>query len=174
MIYWGDETGISTGDIRGRRYAPAEKTPVVMRGGKREHISMISAITNRGKVFWKLHERSVNGELFFEFVKRLVKKSMVKVFLIIDNLRTHTSKKLKEWVHENKENIELHYLPSYSPDLNPDEHLNTDVKNGVGEESPKKTKESLGMAAEEHMKILNKTPQRIMKYFEDAAISYAA
>ena len=173
-IYWGDETSISTGDIRGRGYAPAGKTPVVIRSGKREHISMVSAITNRGKVFWKLYERSVNGEMFFEFVKRLVQKSKVKVFLIIDNLRTHKSKKLKEWVHANKEKIELHYLPAYSPDLNPDEHLNADVKNGVGAKSPKKTKEGLRMAAEEHMKMLHKTPQRIMKYFEDEAISYAA
>jgi hypothetical protein len=68
----------------------------------------------------------------------------------------------------------LHYLPSYSPDLNPDEHLNADGKHEVGEKSPKKSKEGLRMATEEHMKMLNKTPQRIMKYFEDAAISYAA
>jgi transposase len=75
---------------------------------------------------------------------------------------------------ENKEKIELHYLPSYSPDFNPDEHLNADVKHGVGEKSPKKTKEGLRMATEEHMKMLNKTPRRIMKYFEDVASSYAA
>ncbi|MDR2479635.1 MAG: hypothetical protein LBD48_10025 [Treponema sp.] len=58
--------------------------------------------------------------------------------------------------------------------MNPDEHLNADVKQGVGERSPKKSKEGLRIATEEHMKMLNKTPQRIMKYFGDAAISYAA
>ena len=66
--------------------------------------------------------------------------------------------------------IALHYLPAYSPE----EHVNADVKKGVGEQSPKKTKESVGMAAEEQMKMLHQTAQRIMKYFEDAAISYAA
>jgi transposase len=173
-IYWGDETGVSTGGIRGRGYAPAGKTPAVMRSGKREHISMASAITNRGKILRKIYERSVNGEMFFEFVKRLVKKSRVKVFLIIDNLRTHKSKRLKERVRENKEKTALYYLPAYSPDLNPDEHVNADVKHGAGARTPKKTKKDLRAAAEEHMKMLNKTPQRIMKYFEDAAISYAA
>ena len=68
----------------------------------------------------------------------------------------------------------MHYLPSYSPDLKPAEHLNADVKNSVGEKSPQKTKRGLHMATEEHMKMLNKTLQRIMKYFEDTAISYAA
>ena len=70
--------------------------------------------------------------------------------------------------------IASQYLPAYSPGLNPEEHVNADVKKGVGEQSPKKTKESVGMAAEEQMKMLHQTAQRIMKYFEDAAISYAA
>jgi transposase len=107
-------------------------------------------------------------------VKRLVAKNKVKVFLIIDNPWTHKSKRLKERVRENRGKIALYYLSAYSRDLNPDEHVNADVKHGVGEKSPKKTKEDLRVAAEEHMKMLNKAPQRVMKYFEDAAISYAA
>jgi transposase len=102
-IYWGDGTGVSTGDARGRGYAPAGKTPVVRRTGKREHINMISAITNKGKLFWKIHDKSVNGELFLEFVKRLVKKSAHEVYLIAGNLRTHRSKILQAYLKENKD-----------------------------------------------------------------------
>ncbi|MDR1574802.1 MAG: IS630 family transposase, partial [Treponema sp.] len=161
-------------DVRGRGYAPAGKTPVVHRTGKREHINMISAITNKGKVFWKMHDKSINGELFLEFVKRLVKKSAHKVYLIVDNLRTHRSKILQAYLKENKDKIELYYLPAYSPDLNPDEHLNSDIKYGAGSKSPKKTKYELSKAAETHMRLLNRTPERIVKYFDDPAIQYAA
>lgn len=173
-IYWGDETSISAGDVRGRGYAPAGKTPVVQRTGKREHISMVSAITNRGKVYWKIHDRSINGELFLEFVKRLVKKSAHKVYLIVDNLRTHRSSILQEWIKGNKDKIAIFYLPAYSPDLNPDEYLNADVKYGVGSKHPKKTKEELSKAARARMRLLNRTPERIVKYFESPTILYAS
>jgi transposase len=172
-IYWGDETTVKAGDVRGRGYAPQGKTPVVNRTEKRENISMISAITNKGKVFWKLHEGSINGELVLDFVKRLIRNKKNKIFLILDNAKTHHSIMLKEWVRKNKDKIKLFYLPPYSPDLNPDEHVNSDVKYGVGSKTPKRTREGLRAATEEHMRMLKKTPERIIKYFKDPAIQYA-
>jgi transposase len=172
-IYWGDETTVKASDVRGRGYAPQGKTPVVNRTEKRENVSMISAITNKGKVFWKLHEGSINGELVLDFVKRLIRNKKNKIFLILDNAKTHHSKMLKEWVRKNKDKIKLFYLPPYSPDLNPDEHVNSDVKYGVGSKTPKRTREGLRSATEEHMRMLKKTPERIIKYFKDPAIQYA-
>jgi len=173
-IYWGDETGITTTDVRGRGYAPEGKTPVVQQRGKKESMSMISAITNQGKIYWKLFDESITGEKFLEFVKRLTKNKSRKIFLIVDNAKTHYSLILKDWLEKNKKKIELYYLPSYSPDLNPDEHVNADLKYGIGSKAPKKTKENMMSAAEEHMQLLKKTPERIMKYFKDPTISYAA
>jgi transposase len=172
-IYWGDETTVKANDVRGRGYAPKGKTPVVNKTEKRENVSMISAITNKGKVFWKLHEGSINGELVFDFVKRLIRNKKNKIYLILDNAKTHHSKMLKEWVEKNDDKIELFYLPPYSPDLNPDEHINSDVKYGVGSKTPKRTREGLRAATEEHMRMLKKSPERIMKYFKDPAIQYA-
>jgi transposase len=71
-IYWGDETTVKACDVRGRGYAPRGETPVVNRTEKKENVSMVSAITNQGKVYWKLHEGSINAEKFKEFVERLV------------------------------------------------------------------------------------------------------
>jgi transposase len=173
-IYWGDETTVKACDVRGRGYAPRGETPVVNRTEKKENVSMVSAITNRGKVYWKLHEGSVNGEKFKEFAERLVRGKKRKVFLVLDNAKTHRSKILKEWVGENKKRVSLFYLPPYSPDLNPDEHVNADVKYGVGSKTPKRTKEGLRAATEEHMNMLRKKPKRIKRYFLDPAIAYAA
>ena len=99
---------------------------------------------------------------------------MINLFLILDNAKTYHSKMLTEWVEKNRDKIELFYLPPYSPDLNPDEHINSDVKYGVGSKTPKKTKAELRAAAEEHMRILKRSPERIVKYFEDPAIQYAS
>jgi transposase len=173
-MYWGDETTVKACDVRGRGYAPRGKTPVVNRTEKKENVSMVSAITNKGKIYWKLHEGSVNAEKFKEFVERLVRGKKRKVFLILDNAKTHHSKILTGWVEENKKRVALFYLPSYSPDLNPDEHVNADVKYGVGSKTPKRTKEGLREATEEHMDMLRRTPKRIKRYFLDPAIAYAA
>jgi transposase len=173
-IYWGDETTIKANDVRGRGYAPKGKTPIVNRTEKKENVSMVSAITNKGKVFWKLHDGSIDAIKFLDFVKRLVKSSNKKVFLIVDNARTHHSKIVTEWVSKNKGKVTLFYIPPYSPDLNPDEHVNADVKYGVGSKQPKKTKEELRKAAQSHMRLLQRKPERIQKYFGDPAIEYAA
>jgi transposase len=135
---------------------------------------MVSAITNKGKVFWKTHEGSINSETFKEFAERLVRGKRRKVFLILDNATTHRSELLTGWVEKNKKRIALFYLPPYCPDLNPDEHTNADVKYGVGSKTPKRTKEALREATKEHMDILNRTPRRIRRYFLDPAIAYAA
>jgi transposase len=150
-IYWGDETTVKACDVRGRGYAPKGKTPVVNRTEKKENVSMVSAITNRGNIYWKLHEGSINAEKFKEFVERLAHGKKRKVYLMLDNAKTHHSKMLTGWVEENKKRVALFYLPPYSPDLNPDEHVNADVKYGVGSKTPKRTKEGLREATEEHM-----------------------
>jgi transposase len=93
---------------------------------------MVSAITNRGKIYWKLHEGSINAEKFKEFVERLVRGKKRKIYLILDNAKTHHSKILRGWAEKNKKKVAIFYLPPYSPDLNPDEHVNADVKYGVG------------------------------------------
>src|SRR6478672_10953815 len=128
IIYWGDETGISNQDQRGRSYAPRGATPVVVRTAKRITKSMISAVSNRGLLRFMLYDGGLNVELFLTFLRRLIKDAGQKLFLIVDNLRVHHAKKVKAWVHSHRHAIELFYLPAYAPEHNPDEYLNNDVK----------------------------------------------
>jgi len=173
-IYWGDETGLRSSDVRGRGFAPIGKTPVVKATANYENLSMVSAITNKGKVSWMIVEGAVNSDRFIEFLNRIILGAERKVFLILDNLRVHHSKLVKEWLEGKKDRIELFYLPSYSPDLNPDEHLNADLKYGVGSKSPVRTKKALGENAKAHMALLESCPARIQRYFLDPAIKYAS
>lgn len=173
-IYWGDETGLRAGDVRCRGYAPKGKTPVVQATAKYENLSMVSAITNKGHVHWMIVEGGMNIERFIEFLDALVRDAPRKVFLVLDNLKVHHATIVTDWVAAHKEKIELFFLPAYSPDLNPDEHLNADLKQGVGSRTPVRTKANLKASATNHMAMLRQSPERILSYFRDPAIHYAS
>ena len=174
-IHWGDETALVNTDVRGRSFAPAGKTPVALTvGGTRQKLSMIATVTNQGKTRWMIIEEAFDADKLIEFLGALIKDAGKKVFLILDNLRVHHSKVVKAWVAERNEQIELFYLPSYSPQLNPEERLNADLKQEMGRKVPVRTKAKLREAANEHMAMLNKTPERVIGYFQDRRVRYAA
>ena len=109
-----------------------------------------------------------------DFCKRLIRSAKRKVFLIVGNLWVHHAKRFKAWLANHKDEIEVFYLPSYSPELYPDEYLNCDLKAGVHSGKPARTKEQLKRKVACHMRMLQKKPQRVAKYFEHEKISYAA
>ena len=115
-------------DVKGRSYAPKGKTPVQYVKAAPEKLNMISTVTNRGLMRFMFYRETMTAQLLIRFLKRLIRSSQKKIFLILDNLRVHHRKLLQEWLTENKAFIEIFYLPSYSPDLNPDELLNRDLK----------------------------------------------
>jgi transposase len=174
-IHWGDETALVNTDVRGRSYAPAGKTPVAFAiGGTRQKLSMIATVTNQGKARWMIIEDAFDSEKLIEFLQALIKDAGKKVFLILDNLRVHHSKVVKAWAAERKDQIELFYLPSYSPQLNPEERLNADLKQEMGKRGPVRTKAKLREAATAHMTMLEQTPERVLGYFQDRRVRYAA
>ena len=173
-ISWCDETGIRNDECRERGYAPKGKTPTISLNAKRTSMSMISAITNQGKVRFMVYKDAMSPELMIKFMKRLIKDAGRKVFLIVDNLRTHHSKAVMQWVMEHSGEIELFYLPAYSPELNPDEYLNCDLKLGVHSGPPARSEKELKRKIVAHMRKLQKLPRRVMKYFEHPKIGYAA
>lgn len=174
-IHWGDETGIRSDDQVGRGYAPKGKTPVRQHRGTPEKINMISTVTNQGKVRFMFYEGGMNAQRFIDFLRRLIRAADRKVILILDNLRVHHSHKVRNWVAERSDQIEIHYLPSYSPDLNPDEYLNCDLKSQLSRLPSSKKKGTLAQQAKTQMRKLAKTPARVRSYFNAKPIrSYAA
>jgi transposase len=175
-IHWGDETALVNTDVRGRSYAPAGQTPMAYTvGGTRQKLSMIATVTNQGKTRWMIIDEAFNADKLIEFMQALVKEAdKKKIFLILDNLRVHHSKPVKEWAAQHKDEIELFYLPSYSPELNPEERLNADLKHAIGTKVPVRTKAKLHAAATEHMTMLRNSPERVRKYFGDKHVAYAA
>ncbi len=174
-IHWGDETALVNTDVRGRGFAPKGKTPVALTiGATRQKLSMIASVTNQGKTRWMIIDDAFDADRLIEFLASLIKDAGRKVFLILDNLRVHHSKIVKAWVAERADQIELFYLPSYSPQLNPEERLNADLKQEMGKRVPVRTKAKLRAAANDHMELLSKTPERVIAYFQDQRVRYAA
>lgn len=172
-IHWGDETGVRSDDQRGRSYAPKGKTPAIRLSARRTSLNMISTVTNQGKVRFMVYKQNMNAQLLIAFMKRLIKDADRKVFLILDNLKVHHAHIVRAWLAQNADAIEVYYLPSYSPELNPDEYLNCDLKLGVHSRPPPRDIATLRKYVISHMRKLQNLPDRVMRYFRHRAIAYA-
>jgi transposase len=173
-IYWGDETGIQNEANRARGYAPRGKTPTIRVSAKKERLNMISAINNEGKVRFMMYKESMTSDRLITFMTRLIKDAARKVYLILDNLRVHHSKKVAEWLDARKETIQVFYLPAYSPEYNPDEYLNGDLKGRVHSGLQARSEKDLKHKTESFMRMLVKRPHHVRKYFEHPSVAYAA
>ncbi|WP_165675938.1 IS630 family transposase [Metapseudomonas otitidis] len=174
-IQWGDETGMRSDSHAGRSYAPIGETPVRQVSGSRFSTNMISTVTNRGKLRFMLYWETLTAPVLIRFLGRLIREAQGrKVFLVLDNLRVHHSKKVSAWVADHKEQIELFFLPAYAPELNPDEYLNCDLKNQVRTGLPARNQEELEGRVRSAMRRLQLRPQRVRSYFRHPHIAYAA
>lgn len=177
-IQWSDETGVESDDYKVRGFAPRGQTPTVRLPGSpaRTRINMISSITNQGKVRFMIYDEKMTSVVFIRFLNRLMKDSLRKIFLIVDNLKVHHSKMVAQWLikPENKERLKLFFLPSYSPQLNPDERLNSDMKQQVQSGLIPRNKTEIKSKVRSALKTIQNRPERVKKYFQDPMIAYAA
>jgi transposase len=169
-IHCGDETGLRSDDVRGRGYAPRVQTPVVRVNRKHQGLSVISTVTNKGQMRWHVYEDGMNGKRLIGFLQRLVRDVKKKVFLILDNLRAHHARPVTTWLAASTERTELFYLPSYSPELNPDKMANADLKQAVTKLVPARTKQQLAKAVRGHLRSVQRQPKRIRKYFQHGLV----
>ena len=173
-VFFGDETGIQNTANYARGYAPIGHTPVVRVEARKMKINMLSAISNRGKLRFVLYRDNMNSDKLIDFMRRLVNDSERKVFLILDNLRAHHSKKVSSWLAKHKDDIEVFFLPPYAPEYNPDELLNSNLKRNVGNRSMPHSEKQLEHNVRSHLKFLQLRPNLIQSFFTANSTSYAA
>jgi len=174
-IFWGDETGLRSDHAFGRTYAKKGQTPVVPGTGQRFGCNMISAITNKGHLAFMVYKTKFNGGVLINFMRRLIKQQNDrKVFLIIDSHPTHRSGRVRRWVVKNRRSLSVFYLPGYSPELNPDELLNQDVKaNALGRKRARDQKELI-KNVRGFLCRKQKRPEKVRNYFLEKHVRYAA
>lgn len=174
VIYFGDETGMRSDHQAGKSYAPKGETPVIKKTGQRFSLNMISAISNRGHLQFMILDGRFNGEVFQTFLQQMIKYSRQKIYFVTDGHPAHKTKKLNEWLAKNKDRIEVFFLPPYSPELNPQEYVNQDVKtNVIGKKRPI-NKAQMRTNVEEFMNKRKNDKKQVQKYFHVSHVRYAA
>jgi transposase len=174
-ILWADESGLRSDHTAGRTWAPVGQTPVTRGTGKRFKANMIAAISNTGTLRFRVFDERFTGPLFLDFLKRLVKDAKGrKLMLIVDGHPAHRAKVVRDWAAAHPDLIELHFLPGYSPELNPAEMLNQDVKtNALGRRRPL-TLTELKTDVRGFLRSCQRQPARVARYFHERHVTYAA
>ena len=174
VIYWGDETGMRSDHHAGKTYGRRGETPVVEATGQRFKANMISAISNRKYLKFMIFKTGFTSDVFIDFLERLIKRSHWMIYLIVDNHKVHKSVQTREWLRRHADRIKLFFLPGYSPDLNPDEYLNQDVKtNALGKQRPRDQSELISNVTN-YLYERQQQPETIHAYFQAAPVRYAA
>jgi transposase len=175
VVLWLDEMGVRSDAAAGRSWAPVGQTPVIKGTGKRFRVNMISAISNAGMLRFRLFTGSFSSRVFIDFLGRLLRDcGGRKVHLIVDGHPVHRAKLVSAWVGRHADQIELHVLPGYSPELNPVELLNHDVKaNAAGRRRPRSEGE---LRAELHgyLRWRQRHPEVLVRFFDYPTTRYAA
>lgn len=171
VIFWDNETAVQNTANYDRGYSQKGKTPILKVKAKKMHINMISAINNQEKLHFLLYSDAINSERLTSFMEAIIKSNDGrKVYLILDNLRVHHSKAVSEWSNEHKEEIQLFYLPPYSPEYNPDEYLNNDLKRNLGTQAMVKSVEELEANTADFMEKLSVDSDHVKSYFNHPAL----
>jgi len=173
-LFWGDETGMRSDHQAGRSWGRRGETPVIPGTGHRFRCNLISAITNRGKLAFMVFERRFTTAVFVVFLRRLLRHAPRKVFLIVDEHPVHVAGAVERWAERHRQRLRLFFLPGYSPDLNPGEFLNQDVKtNAVGRKRPRDKAELMGNVRR-YLWSTQRRPPKVRRYFHHPSVRYAA
>ena len=174
VIFWGDEMGLRADHAAGRSFSPRGKTPVIWGTGQRFRCNMISAITNRGHLQFMVFKDRFTTAVFLKFLRRLLRQNRRKIFLIIDGHPVHIAKSTGRWFKKHRATMRVYFLPGYSPELNPDEYLNQDVKtNAVGRIRPLDRKELIGNVRA-YLRSTQAHRSSVKRYFHEKHVRYAS
>jgi transposase len=175
VVLWLDEMGVRSDAAAGRSWAPVGQTPLVKRTGKRFRVNMISAISAGGLLRFRLFVGSFTGPVFVDFLRRLLRDcGGRKVHLVVDGHPVHRAKLVSAWVGRHAERIQLHFLPGYSPELNPVEPLNHDVKANAAGRGRARTVAELTGELRGYVRRRQAQPQVVVRFFQHPATCYAA
>jgi len=172
-IFFADEASIRTDHHAGTTWGPVGQTPVVITTGERKSVNMISAISPRGELRFRVQEGKMNAAKFIDFLTALLDSVPGKIFLIVDGHPVHKAKKVSEFVKEKADGrLSIFFLPPYSPDLNPDEWVWNNVKNDRIGRGVIMSADDLKAKAIGALRRLQKLPGTVRGFLRDPKLAY--
>lgn len=173
-IYFLDEAGARTDYHAGTTWGLAGLTPIIPATGGRYRINIIAAITNEGELHFQIGTESLNGNVFVEYLKTLVKDASYPIWIITDGYSAHHSKLVKEYLETTNGKVKIFFLPTYSPNLNPVELVWNNIKaQGIARYLIHNAEE-LKIKATQLMESLKRIPEKVRAFFKEESVQYAA
>lgn len=172
-IFFLDEVGVRSDSPLGRSYGLKGKTPVVKTSGQRQKINAISAVNAKGAFWYKVYNGMLTAALFVVMLKDLMKGRKKPVMLVLDGLPVHKAKSVAQYVQSTKGRLELHFLPPYAPDLNPDEFAWSHLKQNGTSKKPLRKNEALRQRVEQDLAEIKADRKLVRSFFMAPSVSYA-
>ena len=171
-IYFWDEAGFRADAVQGRTWSRKGQTPVIAVPGLRQTISAASAVSARGAFWFATYQGGLNADLFVGMLQLLMRHRRRPLFLVLDNLATHKAKVVFEYVASTAGKLELHYLPGYAPELNPDELVWNYMKRTGTARRPLTRGEKLQDCIEADMLTIQRNPGLVRSFFRAPYVAY--
>lgn len=172
-IFFLDEAGIRSDPVLGRTWAPKGRTPEVPTSGQRQSINAISAVNARGAFWFQVFSGGLNKERFLQFLKAFLRGRRDPVLLVVDRHPSHRARLIREYVQSLRGRLELHFLPGYAPELNPDEFVWNHLKNQGVSKKPLRRGESLRARVQKDLQTIRRTPALVRSFFCAPSVAYA-
>jgi transposase len=173
-IFFLDEAGFQSDAPLGRTYGLKGHTPVVTTSGQRQSINVISAVNARGEFWAATYTGKLNAEAFVAFLQNFLSGRRGKVFLVVDGHPAHKANIVKRYIQSLEGRLELHLLPPYAPDLNPDEFVWSYMKGNGVSKKPLKQNESMRQRVEEDLASIHANRSLVRSFFGAESVAYAA
>ncbi|MGQ0622330.1 MAG: IS630 family transposase [Panacagrimonas sp.] len=171
-IFFWDESGFRADTVHGKTWGLRGQTPVVHRPGQRQSMSAASAVNARGAFWFCTYSGGLNGELFIELLRKLMRNRKKPVHLIVDGLPAHKRVIVREYVESTAGKLSLHFLPGYAPDLNPDERVWSHVKRTGTARRPLRQGEKLKERIHTELAAVKRNPKLVRSFFQVPSVAY--
>jgi len=171
-IFFLDETGIRSDAPLQRTWGAKGQTPVVATSGQRQSVNAISAVNLLGAFWYNVYTGRLNAHQFIAFLKDFLRYRRRPVFLVVDRHPAHIAKLVAEYVQSLRGRLELHFLPGYAPDLNPDEFVWNHLRQKGVSKTPLRQNESLRARVEADLAAIHADPPLVRSFFRAPSVAY--
>jgi transposase len=166
-----DETGVHEDGPIGTTWGERGKTPAVLTSGTRRRINVISAISPRGRMWFRCFKGTLTAPRFIEFLGDLLADTSKRIVLVMDRHPAHRAAMVRRFLLANKSRISVHYLPGYAPELNPDEHVWSALK-GMFRRDTVEQDEPFDAAVDKAMATIKESKALVRSFFAHPEVSY--
>lgn len=123
ILYFEDEASIQLAPVLGKTWAPRGQTPIQKVTGNRGSVAAISAISSDGRLIFNLSRGRFRSPEIIKFLSQMLKHHPGRhLVVVMDQAQPHVSKMTKAFIASQKR-LHVFYLPSRSPEMNPDEKI---------------------------------------------------